>query len=1178
MQTIEGRAYYSASDLNNYLECAHLTSLDLQVAMGGLVRPEKAKGTAELVAQLGIAHEQRYLEGLRAGGRAIVELPDKADQTVVAMQAAEAATVAAMAAGAPIIYQAAFFDGTFFGRADFLLRVETASGRWPYSYEVLDTKLALHTQPYFLIQLCHYSEHLARLQGTPPAQMYVLLGSGRQEALRVGDYAAYYRQLRRSFLRDVEAGAGGTYPVPTDHCAICRWIDACELQRRDDDYLRLVAWMRNDQVARFRATGITTVAQLAVAPDESRPVGMNPTTFERLRRQAALQMRQRATGAYHYELLDPAPWLGFGQLPAPAAGDVFFDMEGDPLFEIGVGLEYLFGMWLPDDEPRFRCFWGTDRSAEKTAFENFIDFIVERRARFPAMHVYHYADYEKTALRKLAQRHRTREDEVDDLLRAEVFVDLYAVVRQALVISQESYSIKSVEKFYDFKRTAGVGHGDESIVQFEKWRADPSDTAILASIEEYNKEDCDSTWQLREWLLKLRGEANARRGSEIPFRPLKQAGTPCHVPPVEGCKKCDKRVREEREEARTTALQHRFLDDLPPVQTEADLRGLTDEQRARFLFGNLLAYHRREDKPVFWRFFDRCENADNLVEFDHECLGGLELDTSIAAYKVTPRDQNIVHSYRFPDQQYGLRPGDSVNEPQSRKDAGEIIEIDENNRVVKLKLSKNLETRAADITALIPNEHVPSETQKVALQRIGEEYLAGTLASQALLDLLLSATPRFVNRVVGSRIQPAHVDEHALYELISHLDSSTLFIQGPPGTGKSTKAAAVIVRLLDEGKCVGVMSNSHKAIHGLNRKVEEKARETGVSFRGVHKASKKNQGSEYVSPHGLIGCEMDNKPIDDGDFAFISGNAWLFARDAMIDRLDYLFIDEAGQIALADALAVAPAAANIVVIGDPLQLAQVSQGVHPVGVGVSVLEHLLGPHSTVPEDRGVFLDVTYRLHPSICTFISDELYDGRLKPDPDTARQSIGALPALGNGLRYLPVRHAGDSRESADEARAVADIVEVLVGAPLVDEHGQSRAARPDDVIVVTPYNAQRRRIEETLAARGLADVRVGTVDKFQGQEAFAVVYSMATSSDKDAPRGLSFLLDKNRFNVAISRCRALPIVVCSDALVESRCGSVDDMGLVSLLCSYTEQATPLSLSDIRGLPVAAAVTPASR
>lgn len=1158
MQIVADRLIYSASDLNNYLDCAYLTTLDLQVAQKTLTRPESSD-VAKLISEMGQDHETHYLNALREHGEVVdLAAPDGVRSTTIASLEAEAArTEAAMAAGAPVIYQGTFFDGTFLGRSDFLIRVPRPCARWDWSYEVLDTKLAFETKPYFIIQLCHYSEQLERVQGTAPKQMHVLLGSGKRESYDVIDFAAYYRRLKHSFLRDAPAG-NGAYPLPVEHCDICPWSKRCEDRRRTDDHLSLVAGMRNDQVDRLGKAGIWTVAALADA-DAKRPYAMEPRTFERLQLQARLQVEQRRTGRPTYLLLPPRQWFGFSQMPEADPGDVFFDMEGDPLFELGTGLEYLFGWWTLDDAEGYGRFWALDRDAEKRALEQFVDFIVERRRRHPAAHVYHYANYEVAALRRLAQRHCTREDEVDELLRAEVFVDLYAVVRQSIMISQESYSIKKLEPLYGFERHTDLRRGDDSIVLFEEWRRS-QDAGILDAIKDYNRDDCRSTYLLRDWLLQLRLEAEARFDVPIPLRDVKQPKELCHPVIVAGCKSCAERERTEREARQSSATQQALLAGIDAPSNEAALAALPEAVRIRYLMGNLLAYHRREDKPVFWEFFDRCTDADRLIEFDKDCLGGLELRTDVAPFPAKPKERLLSYTYRFPDQLYRLGSGE-IYDPAHYRDGrvGDVVRIDDEAKEIVIKLTGNFTNRPASITALVPRNYVEAGPQKAALARIGSDVLAGRVGMHsALADLLLARPPRLAGHLPGIAVQPAVVDADSILDVVRLLDSSVLFIQGPPGTGKSTKAGQIIARLLRDGKRVGVLSNSHKAIHNLDEKVEEAARALGHPFRGVHKASKQNEGSPYESKIGFIDCVLDNKAVDTGDYQFVSGNAWFFARDEVIEKFDYLFVDEAGQIALADAVSIAPATRNLIFIGDPLQLAQVSQGVHPAGVGVSVLQHMLGDARTIPEDRGIFLNVTHRLHPEICTFISEAIYDGRLVAGQDTVRQRIGAGDDFGAGLRYWPIAHLGNSRESEEETREAVQIVRSLLGAPLVDERGNTRAAKDDDVIIVAPYNAQQQRIRKALDDAGFVDVKVGTVDKFQGQEAFAVVYSMAASSDADVPRGLDFLFDRNRFNVAISRARALSIVLCSDQLVDARARNLDDMRLLSLFCRYVELAAP--------------------
>ncbi|MGA8534284.1 MAG: TM0106 family RecB-like putative nuclease, partial [Candidatus Tumulicola sp.] len=844
MQRIDGAFIYAASDLNNYLECKRLTELETLVACGKRVRPSDAEDEqTRLIRRKGEEHERRFLETMQSlhGGRIVsIERPEP---SLAAFARAEQQTFEAMAAGAPIVYQATFFDGLFIGHADFLRRIDAPSRLGAWSYEVLDTKLALNPKPYFLIQLCNYAEHLERLQGVPVVHGCVILGDGTEARYRLHDYAAYYRHLKSTFLA-FAADAARTdgiepaeYPYECKHCTMCAWDGVCKQRRIDDDHLSLVAWMRRDQIAKLETAGIASLATLAHAGDEARPQGLNGETFQKLRRQARLQADGRERGAAVYELLPHAPPMGFTLMPEPATGDVFFDMEGDPLFEPGHGLEYLFGCCLLDDAVAFRSFWGLDRNAEKRAFEEFVDFIVARRLRYPSMHVYHYASYEKSAVRKLAQAHCTRESEIDDLLRGEVLVDLYAVVRQALAISEERYGLKNLERFYPLVRATEVKKGDQSIVMFERW-LETGDRSILDDIEAYNRDDCESTYRLREWLLARRDESIQHFGVQLPFRPFRLPSDRCHPDFLEGCSKCAKRRSDEREEARRSDLERTLLQNLLPPQSEDDYRAMAEDARARYLLGNLLAYHRREEKPGWWAYFDRCENVDHLLD-DREAIGGLKLEESVAPYK---HNRSWVYTYSFPDQHHKLGKDDTPHDPTARK-AGTIIALDEDGEcnVLALKWNGNLESARA-IVALIPRPPLATKVQRESLERIAGGLVAGTLRRErpATFDLLMSAAPRLAGIASGNSVQPQPVTAEAVSSVVRSLDRSYLFIQGPPGSGKTTTAAHVICDLLQNGKRVGVTSTGHKAIHNLLDKVESEMRARHARFRGLYKCSSNN--------------------------------------------------------------------------------------------------------------------------------------------------------------------------------------------------------------------------------------------------------------------------------------------------------------------------------------------------
>ncbi|MFN2459493.1 MAG: TM0106 family RecB-like putative nuclease [Candidatus Velthaea sp.] len=1154
MQLLNERPTFSATDLNNFLACEHLTTLDLDVLREGLERPTQRSGQAELLSKLGEQHEAVYLEKLRAEGRGVVTIA-RAD-----MAAAAAATQAAMASGASVIYQATFYDGTWLGHADFLRRIDVKLDgcAWDWHYEVEDTKLARHTEPYFLLQLCNYSEHVARIQGAMPERMYVVLGDGTRHEFRVHDFVAYYRCVKARFLRRL-GEAVVSYPYPNKHCDLCVWDDSCAKRRRDDDHLSLVANITRLQTHRLTEGGVRTLAQLGAADSTLRPARLAEETFATLVRQARLQFEQRQALArndpdpYRYELLprstDPDdPARGFGLLPKASSGDVFFDMEGDPYYEIGEGLEYLFGAHTHDDGA-FHAFWGCDRTPlpgndrlwEKRAFEAFIDFIMDRRERFPDMHIYHYASYEKTALCKLAQRHATREAEVDRILREEMLVDLYRVVRQAVAVGQPSYSIKKLEDYYGRRGDTAVKAGDESILQFEKWlatrvRPDTRDDGILRDLETYNRFDCESTYGLREWLLQLRAEAEAATGVEIaPFR-----GTP---------------AAEVKADTSTHAELKKRLEACIPEDFDAAAGDRSDDGvRRAFMLRHMLEYHWREEKPLWWQFFDRCAayTTDRTdLSDDADCIVGLE-----PAGEPQPVGRgSMEYSLRYPMQLHKVGLGE-VYDLRTEKKAGEIVGITEfsDHGIMRLRRGPSL----ADVPvpqAITVCKIIRAGVVRDGIARFADSVLAGTARERfpAILDVVDAAAPRVADRPPGSVLQPAKTDEASIRAVVDALDRSYLFVQGPPGSGKTYIGARLIAELVRAGRKIGVMANSHKAIHNLLDAVCDVAQERGIAYTGVKKSSNGDAETEYDRGN----FRSDDKTLVHDDADIVAGTAWAFATEKMAQRLDYLFIDEAGQVALPAAVGAMTAARNVIFLGDPLQLAQVSHTRHPGDIGVSVLEHLLhGELRPVRPDRGIFLTDSYRMHPAVCDFVSDVMYDGRLKAAPGRERQDVASRGLSGTGLRFLPVKHQFNRQRSIEEAQVIADQIDGLMTGTVTTVDGVRRDLVSGDVIVVTPYNAQVACIRRELDARGHTHIAVGTVDKFQGREAYVVFFSTAASSADEASRGVSFIFDRQRFNVAISRARALAVWVGSPHLVPQRCTSVEDVRVANGVCRFLELA----------------------
>jgi uncharacterized protein len=1102
MQRIDNRLVFSPSDLNHFLECEHLIQLDRQRHPSAPRAPRDAH--ADLLAEKGAEHERAWLDRFRADGKSIVTIESDGRDRDWAADAER--TRAAMRSGAGVIYQAVFADDEWHGVSDFLVRIERPSTLGDWSYEAWDTKLARHTKPYFVLQLCFYSERLARLQGVTPEEMVVVLGTGELDRLLYWEFDAYYRSVRRRFV-DAASADRVSYPYPVAHCAMCEYTADCERRWDEDDHLSRVAHMTRDQVQHLNEAGILTVEDLSTI-ESTRRIGIGAVAIERLRHQAALQTEHRRTGVHRYDLLPVDERTGFRLLPTPSQGDVFFDMEGDPYFSPERGLEYLFGFTTIDEsEPRCRGFQGLDRAEEKDAFEQFIDFVCARLEQWPDLHVYHYAAYEPSALKRLMAEHATREDELDDLLRRELFVDLYQVVRQSMRISHPSYSIKKVRTF--FMEGAGQGAvtgGGDSILEFERWRR-TGDAAILQAITDYNEEDCLSTVKLHNWLLERRDEAERTSGVAIPWKTTK---------PYE---ETEKRAEED-------ALTARRRERLQTLGTPEAL-----------LLADLLNYHRREAKPEWWAYFDRQKKSlDDLLD-DTEAIAYFTPAEGVAPEKVK---QSLVYTLEFPDQEFKLGPGQTVEDPFRQERAGTIEWLDSTTR--RLGLKRGIKRRDEPLpSAITVGRPLDNTAQREAIGRVADREYA------AILDILRASPPRVVGRVRGSSLQTP--DLTAQRSLVASLDSSYLLIQGPPGSGKTYIGARLIVSLIAAGKRVGVAANSHKAINNLLAEVESVARDAHVVFRGLKKCSDEDDRLNGT----LIEDTEENEACEAGDAALLAGTSWLFSREKMDGQLDYLFIDEAGQVSLADAIAMGTAARNIVLLGDPQQLPQVRQGMHPGDSGRSVLEHLLAGRATVPEDRGVFLDRTWRMHPDVCAFISQLSYDGRLGSAAGRDRQRVTSSVFDGAGLRFMPVEHVGNAQASEEEARVVAAAVRgLLAGGTFTDIDGRVKPLTARDILVVAPYNMQVRCLREALPD----EVEVGTVDKFQGREAPVVFFSMTSSSGEDVPRGLEFLFSRNRFNVAISRAKALAVLVCSPQLLDVPCRTVGHIRLVNSVCRFAEQA----------------------
>ncbi|HEY6078027.1 MAG TPA: TM0106 family RecB-like putative nuclease, partial [Polyangiaceae bacterium] len=995
-----------------------------------------------------------------------------------------------------------------------------------------------------VLQLCASADQLRQIQGILPRRFHVAGGGPEPLPLPLwtADYDAYFRSVRarmQAFVERRSARSGGEpYPEPVEHCAVCRYWKRCEDRRRADDHLSLVAGITRRQRDRLGLTGVKQLLQLARLGESAEVPGIATEPLARIRQQAALQLRGRTEGRALYELLTgQPPGVGLEALPRPTPGDLFLDLEGDS-FALDGGLEYLFGL-VDFGEPeldftlreapgpaRYRAFWAANRAEEKRAFEAVIDRVLLGRQEFPDLHLFHFGHREADALKKLSCRHATREAEVDQLLRDGVLVDLLPIVRHGLRASVESYSLKQLEVLHGFQRATELRPAARAMQLFGWWLETGDELLPLlelrATIQSYNRDDCLSTAQLRDFLEGRRADLAQLLGRPV-ARPLRE--------PSSASEELSERQRA------TAELGRRLTDDASHAQAPQ-----------RRLLADLLDFHWREAKSGWWEHYRALELAPPDRLEDRSAIAELSYAGVVGRVK-----QSAIHRYTFPEQEHGLRLVPAPIDPDTKRSSGEVLDI----RARHLDIRRGPRLAVPHPRALVVGTPIKSTVLAQSLLAFAEQLLAGGPGYEAARALLFRSPP-----LAGSGaplLRDGELPEQALGRLSSELTGSVLAVQGPPGSGKTHQAALMILGLLGQGKRVGVTANSHAVVKHLLERVCQEAERQGRSeqVQALHL-------EEDPDPRSWPFRIDDNKQrarqeLEQGSVNLLGGTAWTWAREDYGSSVDVLVIDEAGQLSLANALAVARAGRGLVLFGDPAQLEQPQKGVHPDGAEVSTLEHWLGGDAlTIPPELGVFLPRTRRLHPSICDFVSQTFYEGRLSPEQGLGleRQAL-RLPGgeWQSGARFVPTSHRGNTNQSEEEVEAVVRWVQSLLdpATRFRSRSGELRALTAQDVLVIAPYNAQ-----VALLRRALDDeeLRVGTVDKFQGQEAPVVIYSMTSSSAEDAPRGLEFLFSLNRLNVAVSRAQALCLVVASPELPSAACQTPRQVKLVNALCAFLERS----------------------
>ncbi|MFM7675152.1 MAG: TM0106 family RecB-like putative nuclease [Synechococcus sp.] len=1137
------------------------------------------KALDELLFEAGLEHEKVLIAQLRRDQQNVAELRGKQGE------ADYDATLAAMRSGADFIWQASLRNGEMRGSADLLERVEEPSALGAWSYIPIECKLSSHPKPIYLVQACAYCELLEPILGSRPERFKLYLGGGKFQEYRSAEFWSWYEQLRQRYREFRASFDPNQEPedAPGDHGLWESFIQTRLEAKRD---LILVAGMRQSQRTKLRAAGLHSMDDLAASPDDQPVLGLDSAVLQRLRDQARIQVasEQRTDGrpAVYVRPADQQT-RGLGMLPAPDGGDIWFDMEGFPDPVSGEKLEYLFGACYRDETGtlKFRAWWAHTAAEEKQAFDGFVQWVEERRLRFPNLHVYHYASYEKTALGHLASRHQIHQAEIDQWLREELLVDLYPIVRNGLLVGAPSYSIKKVERLYGDARTEEVESAADSVVQYAEWRKageppvpgkGPGHSPLLQALQDYNEKDCQVTEGLHRFLLEL------PEMGQIPFRANRWTAATA-AEDSEGDVDAGTQVFERELEVAARALQQEIPDSLADEEAVGPC-GLS--WRLQRLLGQLIDFHERERKVELWEFFHRLQMTPEEREDDSEVIAGARLqgrekiDRSLGFHyqfdagqplKLAAKEGRnpsfaVIPLVRHGEHLQPLEPlANAAGWAWSTQGLLDDTKIDQ----VTLKAS----TAALAKVVNLPGGQLPDQADLVLLPKLIYRNMLKDLVrlaqgwvfesqplSPALLQLLeRRGLPELVALNERVHRDPAGTAAE-LSTFLKQADGVGLSLQGPPGTGKTTVTGAVIAGLVAAGQRVAVSSNSNAAINNLLRKVQGTLDQHGSSALVVKAASSSSEASDREALAGSGVQALKAKDLPDNPDV-LGGTIFTLVKEAYDDTpFDLLVIDEAGQVSLSHLLYMSRVARNILLVGDQQQLSQPNRAAHPGESGLSCLDYVMQEHAMVPPDRGVFLATSWRMPPALTAVVSNLFYDGELQPAPANGTNKV-QWDGPQQGLVFEPVLHSGNSTLSEEEVERVAALVQRLLGrtyqrARLVNGQIETVLATLShhDILITAPYNLQVNRLQRRLGSQA----RVGTVDRFQGQEAPVAIHSLTASDGEAAPRGIDFLLDPNRLNVAISRAQCLSIVVGSPQLATGISSSIQNMERLCRLCSVME------------------------
>ena len=1106
---------YSPSMLKSYLSCKYIIFNEVNEKKLNLKKIEISKND-QLRIEKGNVHERDYLKELKKKYKKVIDIKTLELSKEEKIQK----TIEAMKNGCEVIHGGYLKKDKWRGEFDFLIKNNNLSSKFGnYSYEVIDTKNSKKTKPDHVIQLGMYTYMLEDTQGVLPKRFTVVLKDMIEENVQINQVNEFFKTHRENYEKYVLNGIDKAKPEKCSFCQNCSWKEECEKKWIKEDNLNQIGGLTKVHLKKLLELKIDTATKLSKQDSKKIIKGFKKEISQKLITQAQLQKEYAKTNIPIHQSnpnnLDGNK--GFNSLPEPSACDLYFDIESVEDHIYPGGLEYLFGIYYVEDEKeQFKAFWAHTKKDERQNVINFFEFTKAHFKKYPSSKIYHYGSYEITALLKLTSLHKEKGIEYDQYLRTFKFVNLLNVNKQGLFLSENSYSLKNVEKFYNFNREGDVQKGDVSQEYYSEW-VETQEQHYLDEIESYNKQDCQSTYELHRWLLKI-----------------KPPETSWFEPP-----KKDNEMELKDWEVDIITYQDKVK------------KSQIKNSKIKQLVSDIIGFYNREDKPAWREFFDRKTRSDEELIEDPECIGNM-----ILSGKPTPEKRSLIYQFIYEEQDFKLRKNKRAiianNQDHEQKDnAGTIIDIDYQKREVLLKRG----TASGILPSLLSigpekprgNDKLISNTYKFIDSLINKEN-----KYKALNNFLEKKYPQIKGIKSGDKIISSENFDTEIPKIISNLENSYLYIQGPPGTGKTYQAANAIIKLLKQNKKIAVTGLSHKVIHNLLQRVEDMAVEKQFEFKGYKRGTLEDEDTvfngEFIKTYEKDPIFMD--ALDEVNVGQIfAGTKYHLASTFYDQKIDFLFIDEAGQVRLADLISIGNIAKNIILIGDQNQLGQPIKGTHPNESGQSILDYLLEGKDTIPIDRGIFLNKTYRLNSKLNEFISSNFYEERLICDETTNKRKIKfskKSKIKNEGINYIEMNHKNNVQTSIEEFEIIRDLMKDMIGLEY-DDNGELKKLTVNDFLIISPYNTQVNLLISKLEEAKIKNPRVGTIDKFQGQEAPITIISMTSSDSDTLPRNKEFFFSRNRLNVAISRAQVSSIILFNPNLLDSSPRNLDQIKLMN-------------------------------